>query len=110
MGYLKSNARNNLFTYARPELSITLNRYWKGGFVTNIEVSKSWLDYDDMDLFFGKNRNDSDEQYDLTIMNQKFSLFGVAPKLHFGLIKHSSNIGYYTFERNYSKLSFSRNF
>ena len=110
LGYLKSNARNNMFTYTRPESSITLNRYWKAGFITNIEVSKSWLDYDNMDLFFGKNRNDSEEQYELTIMNQKFSLFGVAPKLHFGRIKHSSNIDYYTFKRSYSKLSFSRKF
>jgi len=110
LSYLNSDARNDMYSYKKPLVQASMNRYWNGGFITNLRLSKSWSDYENEDLFFGDKRNDREEQVELTVMNQRFNFKGIAPKLHLGKIKHKSNLNYYTYNRSYGKVSFSRNF
>jgi hypothetical protein len=108
--YLNADAKNNMYSYDKPLVQATMSGYWKGGFITNLRLSKSWFDYENEDLFFGDKRNDREEQVELTIMNQRLNFKGIAPKLHIGKIKHKSNLNYYAYDRSYGKVSFSRNF
>ena len=110
LSYLNSDARNNMYSYTKPTLHASLNRYWRGGFITNLRYVSSRSNYENKDLFFGQSRDDKESQFELSVMNQRLNILGLAPKIHLGRIKHSSTIDYYSWRRNYSKLSLTRVF
>ena len=110
LSHLDTNAVDKTSSYKQPQLRITNTREFKGGWTLGLTGTLNTKKYIKESPFFGIKRNDKTKSIELSVINSLFNIKGLSPKIKFGIIKNSSNINLYEFNRRYYKLEFTKEF
>ena len=107
---LNSDSVDKTISYKQSGLTISNTIEFNGGWSVGLVATVNKKDYLKGDPFFGVTREDKEEIVEFTILNGLFNVQGMSPKLRLGRVVNNSNIALYEFDRNYSKLEFTKEF
>jgi len=107
---LNSDAKDKTLAYKQTGFLINNIRDIYDGWIVGLTAKFNKKDYEKVDLFFGVTRDDKEKTIELSLINSKFDLYGMSPKLLLGKIDNKSNISLYEFDRTYTKLEFTKEF
>lgn len=107
---LNSDSVDKTISYKQSGLTISNTREFNGSWSVGLVATVNKKDYLKGDPFFGVTREDKEEIVEFTILNGLFNVQGMSPKLRLGRVVNNSNIALYEFDRNYSKLEFTKEF
>jgi len=105
-----SDAKDKSLAYKQTGFLVNNIRDIYDGWIVGLTAKLNNKNYEKVDPFFGVTRDDKEKTIELSLINSKFDLYGMSPKLILGKIDNKSNISLYEFDRTYTKLEFTKEF
>jgi len=110
LSYTIQTSEEDAYSFRQPQVSARYSREWAGGYTTGISASLSWTEYDGLDPLFLLDRNDREKRIEFDVLNRRWSIGKVAPRLHVGWTQHDSEIDFYRWDRGFVRLGFTGEF
>ena len=107
---LDSDSVDKTISYKQSGLTVSNTREFNGGWSVGLMATVNKKKYLKTDPFFGMTRKDKEKVIEVTVLNSLFDVQGMSPKIKLGRIVNNSNIILHKFDRNYSKLEFTKEF
>ncbi len=107
---LNSDSVDKTISYKQSGLTISNTREFNGGWSVGLVATVNKKNYLKGDPFFGVTREDKEKVVEFTILNGLLDVQGMSPKIKLGRVVNDSNIILHQFDRNYSKLEFTKEF
>lgn len=85
-------------TYNMAELSAGLEKYWKNGFYTDIQLDLGIRRYDAAGVLSADPRRDQLFRIQAGVAHEAISLFGMMPYVGYRYTKNDSNLSLYSYE------------
>lgn len=110
LSVLDSDSVDKTISYRQSGLTISNTREFNGGWSAGLTATVNKKSYLKRDPFFGVIREDKEKTVEFSILNSLLNIQGMSPKLKLGRVVNDSNIVLYEYDRNYSKLEFTKEF
>ena len=110
LAYAMHDAKVNFHSYRKPSFNAEWFSEWVGGWLLHVNTSYAHERYRESDPIFIKHRKDVERRFETSVRNRKIQIYDITPQIHLGRVKNHSNIGFYSWDQNYLKLSFSSDF
>lgn len=110
IGCTMNRAKESPYSFDQPYVSLRYVREWKGGWITGLTIKGSRIKYKDADPFFRTTRIEREIRVEADLLNRKIRIWRFSPNLLVGYIDRSSNLDFYTWERNYIRMGMSTEF
>jgi len=110
LSILDSDSVDKTISYRQSSLSISNTQEFNGGWSVGLTATVNKKNYLKKDPFFGVIREDREKTIEFSLLNSLFDVQGMSPKIKIGRVENDSNIVLHKFDRNYSKLEFTKEF
>lgn len=107
---VQRDAREDPYAFDAAGISLRYIQEWRGGWIASLYGQYGEFRYRDADLLTGVRRDDQEWRVELALTNRLLTFKGFAPRLIVGAAARDSDIDLYTYDRQYVRLGFTREF